>query len=499
MSSISYYARNLFASSYGKDRPSFFIWHPKGIAASEKKLLFKIDLFILTYGCLAYFTKWLDQANLSNAYVSGMKEDLNMIGTDYNLAVTCFSVGQILGPIPANVLLTWIPPRVLLPGLEFIWACLTIGTYAVTDVNQLYPLRFFIGFLEGSTFVGIQYVLGSWYKRTELGKRTAIFACAAYVGSMISGYLQSAVLAGLDGKSGLAAWRWVFIIDGIITVIVAIYGFIFFPDTPYKTKAFYLSEEEKKRCVERLVEDGREETSNFSWTLFLRTINSWQLYVLTILWMFWNTTVGKVANTVMQLFLKNDTEHEWSIYQVNNIPTAINGWNIAMVLLLNVYVDTTGHRMRAVAFNLALLLFGTICLVVWNVPLGLKIVSYMFAGTDGPLSPIYYSWANILTSGDTQVRALVLAIMNSFGAALTTIIQQFLYPVTDAPNFGKGFKASLGFVCGMCIWVVIVRCFELREQMKKELEVVAEVADEESVSEGGQAATPYEVKAEVKA
>lgn len=214
---------------------------------------------------------------------------------------------------------------------------------------------------------------------------------------------------------------------------------------------------------------------------------------------FWNTTVGKVANTVMQLFLKNDTEHEWSIYQVNNIPTAINGWNIAMVLLLNVYVDTTGHRMRAVAFNLALLLFGTICLVVWNVPLGLKIVSYMFAGTDGPLSPIYYSWANILTSGDTQVRALVLAIMNSFGAALTTIIQQFLYPVTDAPKFGKGFKASLGFVCGMCIWVVIVRCFELREQAKKELEVVAEVADEESVSEGGQAATPYEVKAEVKA
>lgn len=102
---------------------------------------------------------------------------------------------------------------------------------------------------------------------------------------MISGYLQSAVLAGLDGKSGLAAWRWVFIIDGIITVIVAIYGFIFFPDTPYKTKAFYLSEEEKRRCVERLVEDGREETSNFSWTLFLRTINSWQLYVLTILWM----------------------------------------------------------------------------------------------------------------------------------------------------------------------------------------------------------------------
>lgn len=219
---------------------------------------------------------------------------------------------------------------------------------------------------------------------------------------------------------------------------------------------------------------------------------------------FWNTTVGKVSNTVMQLYLKYDTRHTWSIYQVNNVPTAINGFNIVMVLLLNIYIDTTGYRMRAVALNLAILLFGTICLVVWDIPLGLKIVSYMFAGLDGPLSPIYYAWANILTSGDTQVRALTLAIMNSCGAALTTVIQQFLYPVTDAPQFGKGFKASLGFLCGMCIWVVVVRIFEMRELRRGGEGEVTEADDEEdrsNSSEGGQgsAAIPYSVKAELKA
>jgi MFS transporter, ACS family, pantothenate transporter len=67
--SISYYAKNIFASSYGANRPEFFLWYPKGTSSSEKKLLHKIDFFILTYGCLAYFTKWLDQSNLSNAYV----------------------------------------------------------------------------------------------------------------------------------------------------------------------------------------------------------------------------------------------------------------------------------------------------------------------------------------------------------------------------------------------------------------------------------------------
>lgn len=236
--------------------------------------------------------------------------------------------------------------------------------------------------------------------------------------------------------------------------------------------------------MERLVEDGREETTDFSWSLFRRAFSTWQLYVLTILWMFWNTTVGKVANTVAQLFFKNDPERKWTLYQVNNIPTSINGFNIVCVLLFNVYIDATGCRMNAVALNIGILLFGTVCLVVWDIPLGLRVVSYMFAGLDGPLSPIYYSWANILTTGDSQVRALTLAVMNSCGAALTTVIQQFLYPVTDAPKFGKGFKASLGFLIGMCVWVVVVRLFEMRTLVRKndavaETEVSSELSDRE--------------------
>lgn len=151
-----------------------------------------------------------------------------------------------------------------------------------------------------------------------------------------------------------------------------------------------------------------------------------------------------------------------------------------MILAANIYVDATGRRMVVVVANLALLIFGTICLIAWNIPLGLKIVAYLFAGTDGPLSPIYMAWANILCSNDSQLRALTIAIMNSCGAALTTIIQQFLYPVTDAPRYHKGFPASLGFIGGMCIWVFVVRGFEIRELQKKVLDVEGEGAESES-------------------
>lgn len=146
-----------------------------------------------------------------------MKEDLGMYGNEYTLATTLFNIGSIVGGIPSNLLITYIPPRYILPGCELLWGLITVGTYKVSHSSQLYPLRFFLGLLEGTSFVGIQYVLGSWYKRNELGKRTAIFACSAYVGTAFGGYIFSGVYAGMNGYKGVAAWRWAFVVDGVIT------------------------------------------------------------------------------------------------------------------------------------------------------------------------------------------------------------------------------------------------------------------------------------------
>lgn len=135
-----------------------------------------------------------------------------------------------------------------------------------------------------------------------------------------------------------------------------------------------------------------------------------------------------------------------------------------MVMLVNIWADATGCRLTAAMFNLALQLFGTACLVAWKIPLGLHIVAYLLAACDGPLSPLYMSWANLLCGKDKQVRAMTLAMMNAFGNATTTIIQQFAYPVIDAPEYKIGFRTSLGLICGMAGWVFVVRYCEMRVQ-----------------------------------
>lgn len=83
------------------------------------------------------------------------------------------------------------------------------------NVETLYALRFFIGFLEASSYPGVMTLLGNWYTPQELGKRACIFQASSSAAQMFSGYLQAALYSGMNGRAGLSAWQWLFIFDGM--------------------------------------------------------------------------------------------------------------------------------------------------------------------------------------------------------------------------------------------------------------------------------------------
>ncbi|KAL0466253.1 major facilitator superfamily domain-containing protein [Neurospora intermedia] len=229
-------------------------FHSSGPSSNplERRLLLKIDFFILTFCCLSYFLNYLDRTALSNAYVSGMKESLSFRGNQLNQINTCFTIGYVLGQIPSNLSLHYIPPRIFFPGMMVLWAGLTMVTAAARHPGDIMAIRFFQGVAESTTFVGTHYILGSWYTEQELGKRSGVFTASGLAGTMIGGFVQSGIHGSMDGLRGLSGWRWLFIIDGIITLPVAIYGFCLFPDTPKTTRAPYLSVEERELAIRRM-------------------------------------------------------------------------------------------------------------------------------------------------------------------------------------------------------------------------------------------------------
>lgn len=153
-----------------------------------------------------------DQANINNAYVSGMKEALGMHGNELTYASNVFTAGYVISQIPAVILVTRVRPSYIISTLEILWAVFTFCAASVKTVPQLYAIRFLVGLCEGAFFPTIIYLIASWYTKSERGKRVTLFYSTATLSQMFSGYLQAGAYDGLNGKMGRAGWQWLFII-----------------------------------------------------------------------------------------------------------------------------------------------------------------------------------------------------------------------------------------------------------------------------------------------
>ena len=104
--------------------------------------------------------KFLDQVNINNAFVSGMKEDLGMLKNELNYMQTAWSVGYVLGGVPSNILLTRIRPSLFIPCIEIMWGVLTFSLVACKTWQQMCAVRFLVGLFESALFPGFIYIIG---------------------------------------------------------------------------------------------------------------------------------------------------------------------------------------------------------------------------------------------------------------------------------------------------------------------------------------------------
>lgn len=162
-----------------------------------------------------------------------------------------------------------------------MWGGLSACTAAAKTPQHVMVIRFFQAIMESSTFSGTHYILGSWYKEDEIGKRSAIFASSAQMGSLFSGVMQGSILQSLQGYRGLAAWQWLFLLDFFIAIPIALYGFLCFPGTPLKSRgSWFLSDAERALAVKRL--PPRPHTK-LDWTLVRRCLKTWKWYAFSAL------------------------------------------------------------------------------------------------------------------------------------------------------------------------------------------------------------------------
>ncbi len=138
-----------------------------------------------------------------------MREDLGFVGNDLNYVTATFWASYCTFMVPACYFLTHYPANYVLSGLEIGWGLSTFGLAWAQNVETVYAMRFFTGVFECCSFTGTIYVIGSWYKPGEIGRRVALFYIASPLGTMFAGYLQAAAYTNLNHVHGLAGWRYV--------------------------------------------------------------------------------------------------------------------------------------------------------------------------------------------------------------------------------------------------------------------------------------------------
>lgn len=438
----------------------------------EKLLVFKIDLFVLSFVCLQYWINYVDRVGFNNAYVSGMKEDLNLTGDDLNITATCFTIGYIIGMMPNNLILLTVPPRIWLSFCTFAWGLLTLGMYRVTSFHQCCAIRFFQALFESCTFSGTHLILGSWYKEHELPIRTAIFTSSGLIGSIVSGFMQVSIFTHLDGVNGLAGWRWLFIIDCCITLPIAVYGLVFFPGVPdgsdtsrkLSMATHIFSEKELQFARRRL--PARDESTKLDWSVIPRVLKRWHWWLFSFVWILGGENISFASNATFALWLKNQ---DYSLSNRNNYPSGIYAVGILSTMASALYLSKCK---RARHWHVAVVIALVMCVVAIMIRINPLNPAVMFCaqylgGVSYAGQAVFFAWANIVCHDDIQERAIVLASMNMFSGAVNAWWSLLFYAATMVPKFENGCYALMATAAASGLVSVMIRSLEISEKESK--------------------------------
>lgn len=248
---------------------------------------------------LMYWLNFLDRNAITLARLNGFEEELGLSSTQYSTSISILFVGYILGQIPSNMIITRVRPSWYMGGCMMGWAIVSSLTAITKDYVGVVLTRFFLGLVEAPYYPGALYLLGAqrrclpelysstdifkgiFYTRKEIATRISILYSGNILASSFAGLIALGVFE-LDGKHGLSGWRWLFIIQGVATFVVAVAACFVLPDEPLTT--WWLTPEERQLAHDRVARDTVGISQNVSiWSGLLEALKDPKVWIFAIM------------------------------------------------------------------------------------------------------------------------------------------------------------------------------------------------------------------------
>ncbi|KAB8238975.1 major facilitator superfamily domain-containing protein [Aspergillus alliaceus] len=415
----------------------------------EKQVLRKMDVRLIPMLAVLYLLAFLDRGNIGNAKIEGLLDDLHMTGQEYNWCLTVFFFTYCAFELPSNLLLKKLRPSRLLPLLMVAWGIVMTLMGVVQGYAGLLSARIFLGVAEAGLYPGIAYYITLWYPRHRAQYRQTLFFSAASVAGAFSGILAYAI-AKMDGVGGYAGWRWIFILEGLLTVVVAFIAPFFIHDFP--ETATFLTDEEREYVLHMLQSQTNNqgprqegvvrEEAKFRITYVVDALTDWQVYVSLLI--YWGITCPLYGISFFLPSIIKDLGYTSSTAQLLTVPIYITAAVLAVAAAW--LSDRYGQRSPFILFFMSLIALGFI-IVLASTGRGVPGVVYfgVFLVVIGiyPSFPGNVTWLSVNLAGDYK-RAAGMATQIGLGNLSGAMASNF-YRSQDAPKYTLGHSLELGF------------------------------------------------------
>ncbi|KAI0707687.1 MFS general substrate transporter [Earliella scabrosa] len=412
----------------------------EGDHISEAKLVRKIDGRVLPVLCAITLLSFLDRVNISNAVIFGLREDLNLGGNQFNTALVVFFVPYILFEIPSNALLKHFKPHVWLTLCMSLYGLITLLQGFTQNFAGLVATRFFLGLAECGSVPATYYIVAMWYTRAEAQKRYSFMFSSSSLAGAFGGLLASAI-GKMDGVGGYRGWRWVFIIEGTVTVVASFV--LFFVASDFPEEAGWLSPAEKELVRVRLYDDvgSSKRYDPLTPARAFEIIKDWRIIIPGFMYL------GLVTSGYCYAYFSPTIIRTLGYSPIETQLLSVPPWAFAFMLSMGTAAASDRLQMRYV-FVLglgALALAGFVILLVVhdNKPLQYAAL-FLAVGGNFSAMPIIVCWPNMNVGGHHR-RAVSAAFQPGF-SNIGGVVSAYAFLQKDAPKYIPGYSVAVAFV-----------------------------------------------------
>ncbi|KAK2810067.1 hypothetical protein FQN50_003261 [Emmonsiellopsis sp. PD_5] len=437
----------------------------------ERKVMRKFDMFVVPQMIILIIIAYLDRSNIGagNAKVFGYEKGLNLEGNQFNTLTSLFFVTYVVFEIPWVMALKRYGANNVLAAAIVCFSICTLASGFVKNYTQAIVLRLLLGLFEAGLFPGLSFLISMIYSRESQAKRMA----ALYGGIALSGAFGGLIAYGIQSmgdRLGISAWRWLFIIEGVISIVL---GGITWMTLPKNAEsAWFLNAEEKALMRARKERDAvYKGADEFSWEYVKLAFADPFVYM-----------------AALGLFFASVPMFGFGIF----LPTIIKGMGYdsmqANYLTIPVYIFGTlslfASSWVSDKLNKRAIVGGTVPILVligYAIAIGTPnegagfFAMFLCAAGIYPYNTIMFTWVSNSISPDHK-RSVSAPLFASL-ANISGLISSHIYPSSDGPRYVMGNAVSLGMEAAalICVWCVY---FLLRRRnIRKEVLIAQGVTD----------------------